>query len=65
MFERPWARNRIPTDRTMMEFEVGLARQYLNGRRRDGVELSVKAAEVGAAYRLTQARAELDKARGK
>ena len=30
----------------------------------DGVELSVKAAEVGAAYRLTQARAELDKARG-
>ena len=66
--DKRWARNRIPTDRTMMEFEVGLARQYLERAtdlELDGVELSVKAAEAGAAYRLTQARAELDKARGK
>ena len=44
----------------MMEFDVGLARQHLERAtdlELDGVEVSVKAAEAGAAYRLTQARA--------
>ena len=52
----------------MMEFDVGLARQHLERAtdlELDGVEVSVKAAEAGAAYRLTQARAALNKARGK
>ena len=68
MFEQRWALDRIPTDRTMMEFEVGLARQHLERAtdvELDGVEASVKEAEAGAAYRLTQARAALDTARGK
>ena len=52
----------------MMNFEVGQARKSLEGApdlELDGAEASAKAAEAGAAYRLTQARAELDKGRGK
>ena len=67
-FEARWARDRIPADRTMMEFEVGIARQHLERAtdlELDGVEPSVKAAEDGAAYRLAAARGERDKARGR
>ena len=67
-FEARWARDRIPGDQTMMEFEVGLARRHLeraSAVELDGVELSVKAAEDGAAQRLSQALAELEKARGR
>ena len=67
-FEARWARDRIPADRTMMEFEVGIARQHLERAtdlELDGVEHSVKAAEDGAAYRLEAARVERDKARGR
>ena len=68
VFEQRWARDRIPTDRLGMAFDVGLARRQLERAtdvELDGVEASVKAAEAGAAYRLTQARAKLDTARGK
>ena len=68
VFEQRWARDRIPTDRLSMAFDVGLARRHLERAtdlELDGVEASVKAAEAGAAYRLTQARAKLDTARGK
>ena len=44
VFEQRWARDRIPTDRTMMEFEVGLARRHLERAtdlELDGVEASV------------------------
>ena len=67
-FEARWARDRIPADRTMMEFEVGIARQHLERAtdlELDGVEPSVKAAEDGAAYRLAAARGERDTARGR
>ncbi len=68
VFEQRWARDRIPTDRLGMAFDVGQAWRYLERAtdvELDGVEASVKAAEVGAADRLTQARAKLDTARGK
>ena len=68
VFEQRWARDRIPTDRLSMAFDVGLARRHLERAtdlELDGVEASVKAAEAGAAYRLTQSRAKLDTARGK
>ena len=51
----------------MLAFEVGQARRHLERAtdvELDGVEASVKAAEAGAAYRLTQARAKLDTAPG-
>ena len=68
VFEQRWARDRIPTDRLGMAFDVGQARRHLERAtdvELDGVEASVKVAEAGAAYRLTQARAKLDTARGK
>lgn len=67
-FEARWARDRIPRDRTMMEYEVGGARRRLEGARDvdlDRVERSVKGAENGAAGRLEAARVERDKARGR
>ena len=50
VFEQRWARDRIPTERSMMVFEVGLARRHLERAtdvELDGVEASVKAAEAG------------------
>ena len=68
VFEQRWARDRIPRDRTMMEYEVGIARRQLEGARDvdlDRVERSVTGAENGAARLLEAASVERDKARGR
>ena len=68
VFEKRWARDRVPSDRTRMESIVPPARAALEGAGvadLDRVERLVEAAEADAQQLLAKAEAELKAAREK